>query len=85
MRLSLQHVLPLVLAFAIAAGSCTGRKSKAERRDLIPENDLVEILRDVHITDGLLSMPGINYKYSYGDSISSYIDEIGRASCRERV
>lgn len=76
MRLSLQYILPLVLAFAIAAGSCTGRKSKAEHRDLIPENDLVEILRDIHITDGLLSMPGINYKYSYGDSISSYIDVI---------
>ncbi len=76
MRLSLRNILPLMLAFSIVIGSCTGRKSKAEHRDLIPENDLVEILRDVHLTDGLLSMPGINYKYSFGDSISSYIDVI---------
>lgn len=76
MKLSKQYILPLMLTFAITAASCTGRKSKAEHKDIIPENDLVEILKDVHLTDGLLSMPGINYKYSFGDSISSYIDVV---------
>jgi len=76
MKLYPRYILPLIISVTLIAGSCTGRKSKAEHRDLIPENDLVEILRDVHITDGLLSMPGINYKYSFGDSISSYIDVI---------
>lgn len=76
MRFSPRNILLLLLAFSLASGSCTGRKSKAERKDIIPENDLVEILKEVHLTDGLLSMPGINYKYSFGDSIASYIDVI---------
>jgi Domain of unknown function (DUF4296) len=74
--LSRYITLLIFLAVTLTTVSCTSRKGKAEHRDLIPENDLVNILKDVHMADGLLSMPGINYRFSYGDSLSSYIDVI---------
>ena len=66
----------IFLTMVLAAFSCTSRRGKAEHRDLIPEDQLVNILKDVYMADGLLSMPGINYRYSFGDSLSSYIDVI---------
>jgi hypothetical protein len=71
-----RYILPLLVAISIAAGSCSGRKNKAEHKDIIPEKDLIQILTEVHLADGLLSVPGISYVYSRGDSLSSYIDII---------
>jgi hypothetical protein len=65
----------LILAlFSIISGSCSSRKNKAEHKDIIPEKDLISILTEVHIADGLLSLPKIRYIYSKGDTLSTYID-----------
>ncbi len=67
------YILPLLLAISIIAGSCAGRKNKAERKDLIPESDLISVLSDVYLTDGILSLPSINRIYSAGsDSLAVY-------------
>jgi hypothetical protein len=71
-----RYVLPALVAFLIVAGSCGSRKSKAEHKDIIPEKDLISILADVHMADGLLTNPNINFRYSEGDSLSAYIDII---------
>jgi hypothetical protein len=76
MRSITRYVLPALLAFLIIAGSCSSRKSKAEHKDIIPEKDLILILTDVHIADGLLGIPNINFRYSQGDTLSVYIDII---------
>ena len=65
-----------MIAVYVIAASCTGRRGEAEHKGLIPEKDLILILTDVYIADGLLSLPEINYKYSVGDTLSSYIDII---------
>jgi len=71
-----RYVLSVILAFSIVAGSCTGRKNKAVHKDIIPEKDLISILTDVHLADGLLSIPEIKHKFYRGDSLSSYIEII---------
>jgi hypothetical protein len=70
------YLLLILSAAVITAASCTGRKNKAEHKDLIPEKDLIGILTDVHLADGLLAVPEITYVYSRGDSLSAYIDII---------
>jgi hypothetical protein len=62
-----------VFAFSL---SCSGRKSKAEHKDLIPEKELISILSDVYITDGLLTLPRISDSFLTTDSLSAYIDII---------
>jgi hypothetical protein len=76
MRSMTRYILPVLVAFLIMAGSCTSRKNKAEHKDIIPEKDLISILTDVYLADGLLSIPNISYKFSQGDTLSSYIDII---------
>ena len=61
-----------MILILLTADSCSGRKNKLERHDLIPENELISILTDVHISDGLLSLPNIRYWFSSLDSLAAY-------------
>ena len=58
----------------MAAVSCSGRRSKAEHKDIIPVDDLTSILTDSYLADGLLAIPEIRYKFNDGDTLQSYID-----------
>jgi hypothetical protein len=69
-----RYTLIVLIAFSVAAASCTGRRNKAEHKDIIPEKDLTSILTEVHIADGLLSLPEIKYKFTKGDTLETYID-----------
>lgn len=72
-------ILNILYAFIVVAyvtGSCSGRKNKAEHRDIIPDRDLVSILTDAYLADGLLTLPGLFYKYSRNDTLTSYLDII---------
>ena len=71
-----RYIILILIAFSVAAGSCTGRKNKAEHKNIIPEKDLILILTEVHMADGLLSLPEIRYKFTQGDTLKSYIDII---------
>jgi hypothetical protein len=71
-----RYIILVLIAFSAAAGSCSGRKNKAEHKDIIPEKDLTSILTEVHIADGLLSIPEIRYKFTKGDTLESYINII---------
>jgi len=58
--------------FSIITNSCSSRKNKLDRRNLVPEKELISILTDVYITDGLLSFSKIYDWYSSLDTLSSY-------------
>lgn len=69
-----RYIFIILIAFSVVAASCSGRRNKAEHKDIIPEKDLTSILTEVHIADGLLSIPEIKYKFTKGDTLESYID-----------
>lgn len=73
-----RNIWPLLLGLLLILQACAGRKSKTERKDLIPENDLISVLTDVYIADGLLSLPKINRLYAGIDSITAYKEVIER-------
>jgi len=62
----------ILITLSLIISSCESRRSKIDRKHLIPENDLVSILTDIYITDGLIGMPRIVMKYAPLDSISTY-------------
>ena len=66
----------ILITISVMAGSCSSRKIKLEKKNLIPEKDMIAIMTDIHIADGLLALPSINSKYSLLDSISSYVQII---------
>lgn len=65
-----------MIIISIIIGSCSGRKQKADKKNLIPEKELVSLLADIHLTDGLLTLPNINYRASSLDSIITYYQVI---------
>jgi hypothetical protein len=66
----------MIIVFSLIAGSCSRRKKKLDRTGLIPEKELVSILTDVYLANGLLSIPKVHNWYSSSDSISLYISII---------
>lgn len=66
----------ILISFSLMMGSCSGRKNKLDKKNLIPEKELVSILTDIHIADGLLILPNINYWTSSLDSITTYYQVI---------
>ncbi len=71
-----RYFLLIIITISLLAGSCAGRRNKVEHKAEIPEKDLVRILTEIHIADGLLTLPRINYLYSDRDTISAYVDII---------
>ena len=64
------------ILFSLLAASCTGRKEKIDKNNLIPEKDFISVLTEIHIADGLLVIPKIRNWYSDTDSILNYINII---------
>lgn len=67
--------LILIMA-ALIAGSCSSRHKKLDSSNLIPRKELISIITDVYITDGLMTIPKIRNYYTPVDSVSSYRDVI---------
>ena len=66
----------ILIIISVMAVSCSSRKSKLDKKNLIPEKDMISIMTDIHLADGLLALPSINSKYSMLDSISVYTQVI---------
>jgi len=65
--------LILISLFVVA---CNTQKIKIDKNNLIPEKELVSLLVDIYITDGLLSNQKIKLQFSSLDSISAYYQVI---------
>jgi len=61
-----------LIALSLILYSCESRRTKLDRKNLIPEKELVPILTDIYMTDGLVSTPRVILKYTQSDSISTY-------------
>jgi len=52
--------------------SCTQSEQKIQKSELIPAKDLVPVLADLHLADGLLSISEIRNYYNDMDSLGQY-------------
>ena len=68
----IRSTLAALFLLSLVISSCESRKSRLDHKNLIPEDELLSIITDSYLTDGLLSMPKIYLKYSPFDSISIY-------------
>jgi hypothetical protein len=72
----IRFALLMLVIISLAAGSCSSRKGKLDKNNHIPEKDLISLLTDIHIADGLLTLPPIMAWSSDLDSITAYIQVI---------
>ena len=66
------HLLIISIVISVIAGSCESKEEKQERGEIIPKDDLISILADVYIADGLLTVPKIHSMFVSIDSLASY-------------
>lgn len=71
MRKPLNIFLVVVL---ISLFSCRGGDEKISRSDIIPDKDLVGVLTDIYVADGLLTIPNVRIRFVEKDSTSNYAD-----------
>lgn len=64
--------LIIILISVVMLLSCSGKEEKPDRSGLIPEKQLIPILTEIHIADGLLLNPRIKNWLITVDSISTY-------------
>ncbi len=74
----IRYILFSFFTISLVFASCESRRTRLDRKNLIPENELVPILMDIYLTDGILGMPRITMKYPPVDSISTYTNVIGK-------
>jgi len=72
----IRYALLILMMISLSIVSCSDSKSKLDKKNLIPEKDLISLLTDIHIADGLLTLPSINSWTSNLDSISTYVQVI---------
>ena len=53
--------------------SCTQPEQKFQKSELIPPKDLVQVLYDLHLADGLLSLSEVRNDYNDMDSLGQYL------------
>ncbi|MCK4699909.1 MAG: DUF4296 domain-containing protein, partial [Bacteroidales bacterium] len=64
------YIISLLFLFLY---SCTQTEQKFKKSELIPAKDLVSVLYDLHLADGLLSLSEIRNDYNDMDSLGSYL------------
>jgi len=77
MKRASKHIALIICLLFFLIQSCNKTtKSGIHRSEVIPENEMVKILIDLYMADGLLNYPPIRSDFSKKDSIENYIDVI---------
>ena len=58
--------------------ACSNPDGRIKRSDIIPEEYLVPLLVDIHLSEGLLILSKVNKEYPGRDSVSNYTDVINK-------
>ena len=73
---TIRFALVALILVSLLIGGCGRQKIKVDKKNLIPEKDLISLLVDIYLTDGLLSNQKIKSQFSSLDSISTYYQVI---------
>ncbi len=75
-----RHLIRIISLFILPlmAISCTGRKNHISHRELIPAGDLINILTEIYIADGIRYEATINNNRFSADSIATFEHIISR-------
>ncbi len=82
---TMKFALYILFILSLLTVSCSSRNTKLDTKNLIPEKELISLLIDIHLTDGLLSIPYINTSYSALDSITPYLQVIEKHGYTKRI
>ena len=74
----MKYISIVITSLLILQFACSNPEEQIKRSDIIPEEDLVPLLVDIHLSEGLQLLSKVRKKYPGRDSISNYIDVINK-------
>lgn len=74
----MKYISIVITSLLILQFACSNPEEQIKRSDIIPEEDLVPLLVDIHLSEGLLILSKVNKEYPGRDSVSNYIDVINK-------
>ncbi len=74
----MKYISIVITSLLILQFACSNPEERIKRSDIIPEEDLVPLLIDIHLSEGLLILSKVNEEYPGRDSVSNYIDVINK-------
>jgi hypothetical protein len=66
--------ISVLFSIMLILTSCRNEGEKIKKKQIIPEKDLVPVLTDLYLTDGLLSIVEVRKVFSEKDTTQNYID-----------
>lgn len=66
----------IIVVVVLAGISCSSRKSEIDRKNMVPQEKMVDIITDLYLTDGLIMQPRVRDWYSPADTLAAYTDVI---------
>ena len=69
--MTIRNFVIFIISFLLII-SCTGKQERPDSSGIIPEKDLIPLLEEIHLADGLLANPRIQNWVLSIDSISTY-------------
>jgi hypothetical protein len=70
----IRYSIFILVIISFITGSCSSRKNKVDKKNIIPEKELVPILTDLFLADGLLETPMVNRWYAQSDTLQAHRD-----------
>jgi len=70
--------LTVILIMAVGLSCNKTTRTGIKKSEVIPEEEMVDILSDLYLADGLLNYPPIRSDFSSKDSIENYVDVISK-------
>jgi len=74
----MKYISIVITSLLILQFACSNPEEQIKRSDIIPEEDLVPLLVDIHLSEGLLILSKVNKEYPGRDSVSNYTDVINK-------
>ena len=68
----MKKTVVFTVSWIIMMGACTDDPGKVRKKETIPEEDLVQIIVDIHLTDNLMGNRSVLSLFHGRDSISNY-------------
>jgi hypothetical protein len=66
----------IILVISLSGLACSSRKSEIDRSNIVPRDELTEIITDLYLTDGLMVQPTVHDWYNPADTLGAYKDVI---------
>jgi len=67
-----RFIIVILILLSLCTGSCSSRKKKLDKRNLIPEKEFTDILTESNIANGLFTLQEIRDLYPLQDTSSAY-------------